>query len=45
MDRTEASRCIAKIAAYLACGKTAEAQDWTARLVAMLRQAGLRVGG
>ena len=36
MDRTEASRQIARVFAYLACGKTAQAREAAQTLIAWL---------
>jgi len=41
MDKSEAARCLAKIQAYLACGKDTEAKVWADRLRAMLTGVGL----
>ena len=36
IDRTEASRALAKAIAFKSCGKDAEAADWARRLVEIL---------
>lgn len=36
IDRTEASRALAKVIAYRQCGKEAEAREWLARLTRSL---------
>lgn len=41
MDRSEASRCIAKVIAYLACGNMEQARVWARRLINMLEDAGV----
>jgi hypothetical protein len=41
MDRAEAARCLAKVCAYLACGKIELAREWGDKLVDMLREAGV----
>ena len=41
MDRTEAARAVAKVCAYVACGKLADAKLWADRLRAMLASAGV----
>ena len=41
MDRTEATQALAKMLAYLACGKMGEARSWAARLVDMMAAADL----
>ena len=40
MDRSEAAKCLAKVIAYLACGKVELAREWGDKLVDMLREAG-----
>ena len=40
MNRAEAARCLAKVCAYLACGKVELAREWGDKLVDMLREAG-----
>jgi hypothetical protein len=40
MDRSEAAKCLAKVIAYLACGKIDMAKVWGDKLVDMLREAG-----
>jgi hypothetical protein len=43
IDRAAASRALAKTIAYHQAGKAAIAKEWTQRLVAMLRDAGIDV--
>jgi Flp pilus assembly protein TadD len=37
IDRTEASRAMAKAIAYAQCGKQADAEEWARRLVEILK--------
>ena len=39
MNRTEASRCLAKICAYLNCGQTEKAKEWREKLDCLLNDA------
>jgi hypothetical protein len=41
MDRTEAARALAKIAAYIACGQPAKARPYAEALMAWWRKAGV----
>jgi hypothetical protein len=41
IDRNEASRNLAKVLAYLNCGKHEDAYDYACRLIEQLRDAGL----
>jgi hypothetical protein len=41
MDRTEASRALGKVLAFLACGRREKAREWAGILVSMLRAEGL----
>lgn len=44
VDRSEASRAMAKAIAYKNCGKDAEAEAWARRLVEILECAGILAG-
>ncbi len=39
MDRHEANRLLAKVIAYLACGKRDKAREYAAQLIAALQEA------
>lgn len=41
IDRSEASRCLAKAITYKECGKDAEARMWAERLLEVLNMAGI----
>jgi hypothetical protein len=43
MNRREANQALAKVIAYLECGKPANASEWADRLVGMIRAAGVGV--
>ncbi len=43
MDRSHASKCLAKAIAYVACGKYEDAGEWLHELLDMFRDAGVDV--
>ena len=43
--RSDLSRCLAKVVAYLACGKLDEAEEWRAQLERALNGAFIDAGG
>ena len=43
MDRSYASKCLAKALAYAACGKNDEAAEWVRKLIKMFRDTGICV--
>lgn len=43
MDRSYASKCLAKAIAYVACGKYDDAAIWLRNLVALFNDAGVSI--